>query len=146
MVFVVTVIARFLLGLFLASILGGAIYLAGAVITLSFGVPGSSVVLASGLISAAFGGSVGGFLGWMSLDGGWKENLVTFGLVLAGAFAGAAVGLQFGYIEEASYERVFAMTGIPQLAGIIYGAIIGANLPPLLHMLYRRLRGERLAA
>ena len=118
----------------------------GTVIMLSFGVPGPSVVLTSALISTGVGGGVGGFLGWMTLGGEWRGNLLTFGLVLTGAFAGTAIGLQIGYIEEASYERALAITGIPQLAGIIDGAVIGANLPPLLHMLYRRLRGERFTA
>jgi len=144
--FAATLAARLLLGFFLAGVFGGAIYLLGTVIMLSFGVPGPSVVLTSALISTGVGGGVGGFLSWMTLGGEWRGNLLTFGLVLAGAFAGAAIGLQIGYMEEASYERALAITGIPQLSGIITGAVIGANVPPLLHMLYRRLRGNRYTA
>lgn len=131
------------MGMFLAAMVGGLVYLVGILIMLSFGVVPSRIVLVVVFILMGVGGGLGGFLGWMSLDGEWRENLLTFGLALAGAFVGAAVGLQLGHKVQMSVKAALSITGIWELAGIIEGAVVGANVLPLLHLLYRRFRHSR---
>lgn len=109
-------------------------------IVLSFFFPiGSNVVLVSSILGGSVGSSIGGFLGWSSPGGGKGENLTALGLALAGGLAGAGIGVWRG----THVYHMGGLPGIPELAGLFYGAVIGANLAPLAYFLFRRLRSGK---
>ncbi len=140
MVFALILTTRFLLGVFFASLAGGVSHILAQVILLSFFFPaGSNVVLVSSILGGGIGGSVGGFLGWSSPGGSKWENLTTLALALAGGLAGAGIGVWRG----AHAYHLAGLPGIPELAGLIYGAVIGANLFPLAYFIFRRVRSGK---
>jgi hypothetical protein len=141
MVFTLTLIGRLFLGMFLAGVVGFSIYSIGNFIALSIGSDTTDVLA---VFLWTVGGGAGGFWGWMAVHGEWEENLVTFVLALVGAFAGAIVGLQLVIRGETAGEPIQIGTGIPRLAGMLSGTLIGANVLPSLRMVYLNMRGARL--
>lgn len=128
------------MGVFFAFMAGMTLHVMAQIILLSFLAPGPNIVLVSSIVGGGIGGSVAGFFAWYSPEAERKENLQVLGLALTGGIAGALLGLLRGVHTERS---PLALVGIPELASLIYGTVIGVNLVPLCYFIFRRLRGER---
>lgn len=142
MILAIVLVARFLLGVFLAFLGGMALHVLAMIVLLSFYPPSPGVVMASSIIGGGIGGSLVGFLAWYTPGGMRKQNVIVLVLALVGGVAGALLGLLQGVGEQ----NVGGMPGIPELASLLYGTVIGVNLLPLAYFLFRRWRGERFLA
>ena len=137
--FVVMVFSRFLFGSFLALLGGMVLYMVMMAALLSFYPLGPNLAQVSTIVGGGFGAGIGAFCGWLTIGEG-KRNLVILVLALVGGF----VGGQLGLLRGVDVEHMPGMPGSPQFASLIWGTVIGANVVPLCHFIFRRLRGERL--
>ena len=96
----------------------------------------------SSVVGGGTGGSIGGFLAWFSPSNEKKENLKILALAFAGGIAGGLLGLLRGITVD---RDPLALTGIPELAGLVAGTMIGVNVVLLCYFIFETLRGEKLA-
>jgi hypothetical protein len=112
------------------------------IILLSFFEVSSTIVLVSSVVGGGIGGSIGGFFAWFSPSNERKENLQILALAFVGGMGGALLGLLRGINVD---RDPLALVGIPELANLVAGTMIGVNLVLLCYFIFRTLRGEKLA-
>jgi len=112
------------------------------IILLSFFDASPNIVLVSSVVGGGTGGSIGGFFAWFSPNNERKENLQILALALVGGIGGALLGLLRGINID---RNSLALIGIPELAGLVYGTMIGVNLVLLCYFIFKTLRGEKFA-
>ena len=137
MFFAASFVVRIVCGLSLAAALGVAGYFIGGMLwPPSSGLSFLLVLLVSG---AGIGAGIGGFLGWLRLEGGRSTMFTVLGLALVGGLAGAWGGAMYGRIvyEQALYSKAAQES-------TILGAAVAANTLPLIASIYWAWRYRRL--
>lgn len=119
---------------------GEALALAAYFVTLLFILPGG-VELSTSLTIITFavgiGGGVGGFVGWVKLDQGLRDNLLPLTLTLMGGMIGAWGGLLYARVV---IDAELVSQSVRLTAAI--GAGIAANIPPVAAGIFIHLRGR----
>ena len=134
------VLARTALGFFLAAILGMVRYLLAQPIVLSIWDLGYVNFGALGILSLGIGAPVGSFLAWLDMDSTRREHILKLTAVIITALLFAWIGMRQG---ESIYKYV-GVPGIPALRGIIFGAVLGANLPLVALGLFKAFKHPRI--
>ena len=132
-------IFRICVNLFFSGTLGLVCWAFGRLVLLSFFIPTPTTDRIMAIIAislgAGFGGSVGNFMLELPARSLWTRFLIA----LAVTFIGSWLGLQYGktvYIMS-------GMPGIPELRGIVTGAMIAANAVPVILNIVTIIRGRR---
>ena len=107
---------------------------------LSFFEPSSATVLVASIIGGGIGGSIGGGLAWFTPYDEFKSNLMFFALAAAGGIVGAVLGV----VRARSTVYFAGPLGIPELANLLYGAMIGANLVPMCYWIYKQVKSGHI--
>ena len=123
-------VVRFGLGIFFAFFLAAIVF----VITRLLVVHLTPTVT---VFSIGLGAGLGGALGWINPDSPKLHILFIITLGVLGAIGGAWGGMLYG-------STVFIMGGMPgiaELRGLVGGAAIGGNIPPIVVGVIRIWRG-----
>ena len=142
MILAVTLTARLFLGAFLAFMAAMMSHVMAMIILLSFFEASSTIVLVSSVVGGGTGGSIGGFFAWFSPSNERKENIKILALAFVGGIGGALLGLLRGINID---RNPLALVGIPELANLVAGTMIGVNVVLLCYFIFKVLRGEKLA-
>jgi len=134
------VLARTVLGFFLAAILGMVTYLIAQPIVLSVWDLGYVNFGMLGILSLGVGAPVGSFLAWLDMDSTRRAHALKLAVVILAAMLFAWIGMRQG---ESIYKYV-GVPGIPALRGIIVGALLGANLPLIALGLLKAFKNPRI--
>ncbi len=135
------VLARGVLGLFVAAALGFGLYVMALAMYVSiWGYDaGVKAVL---VLSTAIGAAVGSYLTWLDRDYKIGSHVIMFLVVLTCAMIGSWLGLQRG-IDVGAIHPIWR-PGIPEIAITTRGAVIGANILMFTLSLYKAARHPRL--
>lgn len=133
-------LARAALGLFLSGVFGLGLYILMLPIVQSIWQIKDINFALMGVLTVGFGAGVGSFLGWLNRDLDRAATLLMLFLTLAAALVGGWIGLH----ESRDVFKLGGLPGIPALAGIIYGAILGANLLNLPFWILKTIRSPRI--
>ena len=120
--YILPVFIRLWLGLFFGFIGAGIGYLMGALMaptSLCFVVTMTSTVFTCGL---------GSSLGWVS----FTSSKTSVALILISGVIGAFIGAGLGWVIGKDVYIMGGMPGIAELSGIIKGATVGGNVPPII--------------
>ena len=123
-------VIRFGLGIFLSFFLAAIVFVIARLFVV---VPTPTVAV----IAIGFGAGLGGSIGWINPDSPKWHILFTVAVGVLGAIVGAWVGALYG-------STVFIMGGMPGIAefsGLVRGAAIGGNIPPIIIGVIRIMRG-----
>ena len=121
-------VARLALGFFLAGIAAGVGYLGAWVIVISFFEMTPRTIDAMAIGAIGIGAGAGGSLAWIDPEGSRSQFALTVAVGIMGALIGAWIGQLIGkgaYIQS-------GMPGIAELSGLVQGAIVAANVAPML--------------
>ena len=133
---------RVVVGVFFSAMLGLVGWLAGRLLFVSFFVITEDGDRLVAVLAIGIGTGIGGSAASLMLGLSRSKLGLRVLIIVAAAVLGAAVGLRFGmdaYVPA-------GMPGIPELGGIVRGAMITANLTPItldLVVIYRERRRRR---
>ena len=125
----VVFVVRLFLGAFLAFFLAA---IAFAVTRMFIVIPTPTAAL----IIIGVGAGLGGAIGWINPDSPKWQILLILIVGVLGALGGGWGGMSYG----GTVYVMGGMPGIPEFSGIVRGAAIGGNIPPLVIGLVRVLR------
>lgn len=123
-------VVRFGLGIFLAFFLAAIVFVITRLLVVHL-TPTTTV------FSIGLGAGLGGAIGWINPDSPKLHILFIITLGVLGAIGGAWGGMLYG-------STVFIMGGMPGIAefsGLVRGAAIGGNIPPIVVGVIRIWRG-----
>ncbi|MDP3063856.1 MAG: hypothetical protein Q8O40_11705 [Chloroflexota bacterium] len=140
MEFALALALRLLVGMFLASLLGMIGYFVGWFIAPPR--PGMEALVQILAFTTGTGAGLGGALGWLKADDTLRSFLFRAALALLGGLGGGWAGLWYGI---AVYED--GVMPPSAVTSMIMGAVVAANVAPLLeHLLRSRSRRKSHAA
>ncbi|MCH8868757.1 MAG: hypothetical protein IIC85_03535 [Chloroflexi bacterium] len=123
-------VVRFGLGISLAFFLAAIVFVITRLLVVH-------VTPTTTLFSIGLGAGLGGALGWINPDSPKLHILFIITLGILGAIGGAWGGMLYG-------STVYIMGGMPGIAefsGLVRGAAIGGNIPPIVVGVIRIWRG-----
>ena len=119
--------AKLFLGLFASAVLAVSGYVLGWLVSLSFWRPTDFTVTASAICSTAAGAGTGAYAVWFTSGVRPWRHLAGDAIVGLAAVGGGLGGRWYG----GRVYRTGGLPGIPELSGIMVGAVIAANVMAL---------------
>ena len=136
------IVTKVLLGLLLSSVLSFGFYLVSIPIIVSVLQPDVVNGVALTVLTMGTGAGIGSFIAWFERDRKLKAYLLLAALVIASGVADAYLGLLRGI--ELMPTHLPWQYGLPVLSEAIRGAVISANVPPLVWAVYKAMRNVRI--
>jgi hypothetical protein len=134
--------ARALLGLFLSSLAGIALYLLSLIAVISvFEVAKVNFAILA-VLALGVGAGTGSFIAWMNRELPLRLQALELLLPVAASVAGAWVGLQRGL--ELDAIKLVGTPGVPALSVATIGAVLAANIPVVALAIVKAIRNPRI--